>query len=277
MALLHMQAALARVYLDSGTREALRRGDCSLADEFGLNPGEFEHLRRLVLDQADGVEIFAGMLSRKREERLSAYYPLLKSYIGAERWEALFGRYLELNAIPLLGAAADARAFGTSIQEGLAEEADDEIVSDLLTLESTKAEIADGPLSPRPSANVRFERPEDLRPQLIPPARLRRLRHSPGQLVDWVARGARSPMSVPAAGVAVVFFRGQGNMGVCATEVGPWLGSILERADGKTSLGDLLAPLGVAEDPEVIARLHEVLQELSRAGMIALNPEGLGS
>jgi len=277
MALLQMQAALARVYLDSAAREALRRGDRSLAGEFGLNPVEFDHLRRLVLDHADAVEIFAGTLSRKREERLSAFYPLLKSYLGAERWHALLGRYLELHAIPFPRASADAVAFGKSLHEGFATEAGEGIASDLLIFESTKAEIADEPLSPRPSADVRFGGPKDVRPQLIPPARLRRLRHSPGQLVDWVARGARSPMDVAAQDVAVVFFRGQGNMSVCASEVSPWLGSILERADGKTSLGHLLAPLGVADDPALIARLYEVMQELSRAGMIALNPEGSGS
>jgi hypothetical protein len=50
MTLLRFQSALARVYLDSEVREALRAGDESVLTEFGLEPKELRDIQILVCD-----------------------------------------------------------------------------------------------------------------------------------------------------------------------------------------------------------------------------------
>jgi hypothetical protein len=274
MPLLQVQAALARVYFDLRTREALRRGDRKLADEFGLDPAEFENVRRVVVDQAAGVELFARTLARKRDERIHPYYPMVRAYLGTEKWQTLLAGYRERHPLPELRPAVDAVAFGQFLREATSA-ADDGVLLDLLMYEKTKAEVLDGPDSRQLVADAHVGTPDNVCPRLVPPARVRMFRHRISDLLDWVHRGASSPPNVPEIPTSVVFFRGAGDAGVCVSEVGLWLGSVLTRANGRMTLSDLTASLkDTAPDASVVDRLSEVLIELSRAGVVDLDPKG---
>lgn len=276
MTLLCLQAAQARLYLDPAARDALRRGDRSLAAEFCLDAAEFDQLHRLAVDHAEGLEIFGEMLVRKRNERLGQLYPILQRYLGDERWDAAFDGYVRQRPVPPTSVTEDAIGFGHYLEECAALHTDGGIASDLIVFERTKAEVAgDSPRSAPASAWDR-RRLAEMRPILAPSARIRTLRHSPSQLVERIVGGGTAPLEQPAGGVTVVFFLGTGDIGVKASEVGAWLGAILRRADGRASLDEILSAMGLADDHAVIDHLVDVLTALAGIGMIASSPEEPG-
>jgi hypothetical protein len=266
-----VQGALARVYLDRAVREALRRGERTLADEYGLTAEEYEAVRGVVIDQAEGVEIFARTLDRKREERVASFYPLVENCIGPERWQVLFEQYVDGEPIAPSGVAADAAAFGRFVREQLTSRPGvDAALLDVLTLEETKAELGDVPDIPGSREDVERASPNRLHPRLMPHARIRRLCFRPRDLQGWIARGRPSPIDVPAVGAWVVLYATPRCATVHTAELGFWLGCLLQRADGTASLAELLDSVCGGNAPEVATATCAALRDLHRAGVVEL-------
>jgi hypothetical protein len=268
MALLQLQSALARLYFDAGAREALREGGRGLADEFGLTDDELDRIRRLLLEQTAGVEIFAVTLGRKREERLSSFYPLTEAYLGADRCAGLYARYTRRDPLPPRDPAADALAFGYFLETELAvSAAHDAVLRDLLVLERAKTEVSGEVPSPESTGDPRNTPTEDQRPRLKLTTRVIRLHFGLRRLRDASDRRKRLEAATPPS-VPVLVFRSASNGEVRTSELGRWLASALDLADGTRSAGELLAPVGADTDRDAIAQLHEVLTGLGEAGAI---------
>ena len=276
MSLLQLQAAQFRLYLDPAARDSLRRGDRSLAVDFSLNETEFDQLRRMVVDQAAGIATFANMLVRKRDDRLAQYYPMVKRYLGSA-WQARIDAFVRRWPIPAVSAAEDAVAFGEHLAGWNVDDADQGIAADLIVFERTKAEVAadSRPGGAAPPCDLR--QPKEIKPVLAPTARIRTLRHHPNRLVDLVMSHSATALEPPPNGVVVVFFCGTGGLGVAASEVGAWLAAVLQKADGHSTLDEIVCALGMGDDPSVIETLSSVLERLREIGMIELWPAGSAS
>lgn len=269
MSLLIYQAALARIYLDASLRRAVRAGNRSALAEFGLSPDEFRNIQQLICDQAHQVDLFASTLQRKRVERLSLAYKLLRGHLGPDRWKLLCDQYCaQVSIQAFITPEQDCARFGAFAKNNVASlvECEDRL-EDLLTLERTKAEVDAIPV-PQYSGNV----PSDLlaaeaRPCLASHVCLRVLRYQPQTLADWANGMIQQPVP-ERAGVNLIFFRRRDGAEVSVMQIGRWIAALLERADGNATLTELV------EYTASLSGQRIALQDVWKS-MIALASKGI--
>ncbi len=277
MSLLIYQAALARTYLDANLRTAVRAGDQSALAEFDLSPDEFRNIQQLICDRAQEIDLFATTLQRKRVERLSLAYKLLRGHLGPNRWKLLCDRYCaQVTVQAFMTPEQDCARFGAFAKENLdppAEHADR--FEDLLIFEGTKAEV-DAVLLPQWSGNAPSDPlPAEARPYLAPHARLRVLRYLPQVLADW-ANGAL-PRPVPeSAPVHLIFFRRANGADVKVMQIGRWLAALLDRADGRATLPELVEQIAsLSRQRMTLQDVWKSMTALASTGIIAFSrPQG---
>lgn len=271
MSILNLQVALVRLYLDPEAREMLRNGDRSPLVEFGLTQAETQDLQRLVIEWSAEVELFADTLRHKRQEKIRSFYPLLSACIRPDKWNWLCAKYCAKEPIrAVVTDAEDSLRFGRFLlEEKEQNEVDNDALMDILILESTKAVITNAPFQHPSMTSSIAAKPEDSRPFLIPPACLCTIRRDPDRLRSWVNAGALQPLEPDSAPVHLLFFRRDGGTSsVGLARIGYWLASLLSRADGKSTLAEIINVLTISPQPDLV-------QQAAWQSLTALAAEGI--
>lgn len=279
MSLLNFQTVLARLYLDPQIRESLRSGDSSTLSAYDLSEEELKSLQGLIRDRRTEFELFAGLLISKRSQKLERFYPLVKAYLKPEAWKNLASSYcFQVPPTSSLVLSSDALSFAQFVRESFVPTPEHELAfADLVNYESAKAKIAEA--IETTGAQVVKARmtpegePAQACPCFIAPACLRVLNHDPQSLVNWARSGSRQPNAPPLSRTVLIFFRrGEDGATVGVSKAGPFLALLLARADGKTSLGEIIDdPPSSLKPPHALEEAWQALGRLEQSGIIGLH------